>query len=445
MSAGHSILLRGGTLVDPAGGPRRRADVAIDVGRIVAIDDELPAPRDALVVDAEALVLAPGFADVHVHLREPGGESAETVASGCAAAAAGGFTQIWCMPNTAPVSDSVHVARLLRLRAAEVDGPGAGVRVHPIACVTRGMAGAELVDFAALRAAGAAAFSDDGLPVADAAVMRRAMQWAVELDTMVLDHCEDLALTGDGVMHDGPVALRLGLPGIPRLSEASCIARDAALCLETGARLHVCHVSNAESVEIVRYYKSRGARLTAEVSPHHLLLTDERVGEWDTHAKMKPPLCEASDRAALVAALEDGTLDCIATDHAPHAPAAKATTFDAAPFGIIGMESAFPALHTGFVAEGRWTLEFLVDRLAAAPARVMGRSDFGTLRVGAAADVVLLDIEAAWTFAPTDLRSRSRNCPWLGEPMRGRVAATIAGGRVAFVSDDAAPRGLGPV
>ncbi len=443
----ESVAIRGGTVVDPSQGLNARRDVVIENGRIARLTE--PGKGEArTVIDASGLVVAPGFVDIHVHLRYPGGDASETVETGTASAAAGGFTSICCMPNTSPVADSTLVVSAIIDRAASPRSTG--VRVHPIAAVTKGQTGTELVDFAALASAGAVAFSDDGRPVGNAAVMRRAMECVRDLGSVILDHCEDLSLTGDGVMHEGPAALRLGLKGIPRLSEASNVARDCALALATGARLHICHVSNVESVEVIRWYKSRGAPVTAEVSPHHLTLTDELVatgtagrGPFDTHAKMKPPLCEESDRRALIAALEDGTLDCIATDHAPHSPASKAAGFDEAPFGIIGMENAFPVLHTEFVATGRWTLEFLVDRLTARAARILGLPA-GTLSVGAAADVALLDPASQWTVDAERIVSRSRNCPWVGQEMKGAVAGTLVAGRVVWSSPllDGARRGL---
>jgi dihydroorotase len=284
-----------------------------------------------------------------------------------------------------------------------------------------------------MQRAGAGAFSDDGLPVQNAEMMRMAMELAHDIGAVIFDHCEDLSLTGEGVMHEGRVSLRLGLRGIPRVSESAIVARDCMLALATGARLHVCHVSNVESIEAIRHFKSRGAPVTAEVSPHHLTLTDERVRAYDTNAKMKPPLCEESDRLALIRALEDGTIDCIATDHAPHAPATKEDTFDVAPFGIIGMETAFPVLHTAFVATGRWALPWLIEKLTSAPARVMGKEGkWGTLGVGLPGDLVLLDVEEEFEMSVERLGSRSRNCPWLGERFRGRAVLTMVDGGVVF-------------
>jgi len=448
-------VIRGATLLDPMQRINRRSDLRISGGRIAESGEGLSVRAEEGEIDATGLVIAPAFADIHVHLREPGGESSETVASGCAAAAKGGFAQLWCMPNTSPTIDSTLVTRFVRDRASEHErsgGVGAGVRVHPVACISQGMKSELLTDFGALWEAGAGAFSDDGLPVANAGMMRRAMQALVDLPPnrwggkpVVLDHCEDLSLTGPGVMHEGRVSADLGLPGIPRSSEAVGIARDCALSLETGCRLHICHVSTRDSVEVVRFFKRRGAPVTAEVSPHHLLFTDERVrrseahGLADTHAKMKPPLCDESDRMALIGALEDGTIDCIATDHAPHHPESKQRPFEDAPFGIIGLETAFCSLHTGFVATGKWTLEFLIERLTAAPARVMGWDSFGSLTVGQSADLVLIDPLCEWTFEESDLGSKSRNCPWIGARMTGRVVATIIGGRVAYACDGVCP------
>lgn len=453
--ADRSILIRGATVIDPAQGIHETADILVRDGKIASVGSALATEHHADVVEAAGLVACPAFADIHVHLREPGGEPSETIATGCAAAARGGFAQVWCMPNTSPTIDSTLVTRFVVDRAKEHASRGeigSGVRVHPVACISKGMRSEELADFGALWEAGAGAFSDDGLPVAHAGMMRRAMQALVDLPPnqwggkpIVLDHCEDLSLTGAGVMHEGSVSADLGLAGIPRSSEAVGIARDCALSLETGCRLHICHVSTRDSVEVIRFFKRRGAPVTAEVSPHHLLFTDERVrhpdhpGLGDTHAKMKPPLCDESDRAALIAALEDGTIDCIATDHAPHHPASKQRPFEDAPFGIIGLETAFCSLHTVFVVSGHWSLEFLIEKLAAAPARVMGWDNFGSLRAGNSADLVLIDPNVEWVFGETDLGSKSRNCPWLGSSMVGRVVSTMVGGKVVFAAPVGSP------
>ena len=421
----ESMLIYGGTVVDPASGVHEARDVLISNGRIDAVEAGISKERASTHVDATGRIVAPGFVDIHTHLREPGGEASETVASGTHSAATGGFTTVFCMPNTTPVNDSPMIVKHI-IREAEQAGYA---RVLPVAAVTTGMGGERLNDYAALLEAGAGAFSDDGLPVANAAMMRRAMQCIAPLDVVIMDHCEDMSLTGPGVIHEGTVSARLGLPGIPRLSESVLVARDAALALETGAHLHICHVSNVESIEAIRHFKARGARLTAEVSPHHLTLTDERVRDFDVNAKMKPPLCDETDRIALIEALEDGTIDIIATDHAPHAPAKKETTIDQSPFGILGFETAFAVLHREFVATGRWTLDFLIERLTVGPARIVGGS-WGTLRPGSSADLAIIDPASDWTYSEADIRSRSRNSPWLGESFMARVVQTVFEGRI---------------
>ncbi|MFM9958702.1 MAG: dihydroorotase [Phycisphaerales bacterium] len=436
-----TTLIANARVIDPSQGLDAARHVLVDGGVIKALPPTTQTPVADRVIDARGCVVAPGFIDLHVHLREPGGEASETIRTGTRAAALGGFTTVFCMPNTNPVCDNPITVKYILDRAADA-GP---TRVAPVAAVTTGQQGELLTDFAALREAGAGALSDDGRPVIASELMRRAMEHAASLGIVILDHCEDMSLTGEGVMHEGPTALRLGLRGIPRASEAACVARDCLLSLLTGCRLHICHVSNIESVEAIRHFKKRGAPVTAEVSPHHLTMTEVAVagvaggggvtgrGAYDTHAKMKPPLCEESDRLALIEALEDGTLDCIATDHAPHSPASKATTFEVAPFGIIGMETAFPVLCDAFVKTGRWTLPFLVDKLACAPARLMGDTPQtkgrGTLAPGAPADVVMLREGEAWRFDEARLGSKSRNCPWLGSTFHAGVVGTMADGK----------------
>ncbi len=438
-----AVLITGATVVDPSQSISAKRDVLIEKGRISAIEASIPSARAAHTIDASGLLLTPGLIDIHSHLREPGGASSETIETGTRAAAAGGFTTVFCMPNTNPVCDSPVVVRYIIDRAEQVGS----VRVTPIATVSKGQQGEFLADLGALQLAGAGAFSDDGRPVMNAQVMRRALQYARMLDFPIFDHAEDLDLTADGVMHEGRVSLRLGLKGIPRSSEATIVARDAALALETGGRLHICHVSNRDSVAEIRHFKERGAALTAEVSPHHLTLTDEAVAAGDgysTSTKMKPPLCAEEDRQALIEALEDGTIDCIATDHAPHFPASKDTLFDAAPFGIIGFESAFAVLYTEFVATGRWKIDFLIERLTSAPARVVGGATgaLGTLRPGSLADIALFETGAGFRFDEASLRSRSRNSPWLGSTFKARTAATLFAGREVFAHPGVFPSGV---
>ena len=426
------VLIRGARLIDPAQGIDGVRDVLIERGMVAAIDEKIPKDRADHVIKARGLIAAPAFIDLHVHLREPGGEISETIASGTRAAAAGGYARIFAMPNTRPVCDSPVMVKQTLDRAREA----CGVRVYPVGSVTRAMDGSQLTDFGAMQRAGAGAFSDDGLPVQNAEMMRMALECTRDVGGVIFDHCEDLSLTGEGVMHEGTVSLRLGLRGIPRASESVVVARDSMLAQTTGARLHVCHVSNVESVEAIRYYKDRGAPITAEVTPHHLTLIDERVGAYDTDAKMKPPLCDEKDREILIGALEDGTIDCIATDHAPHAPATKGDTFDKAPFGIIGMETAFSVLHTEFVVTGRWPLSFLIEKMTASPARVMGRQgEWGSLAVGREADVVLLDVEDDFDMSADRLVSRSRNCPWLGRRLSGRPVLTMVAGQIVYADE----------
>ncbi|MEQ8850616.1 MAG: dihydroorotase [Phycisphaerales bacterium] len=425
-----SLLITGGRVVDPSQGLDEPRDVLIVDGQIEAVDRGVSRERAARTIDASGLIVSPGFVDIHTHLREPGGEVSETIESGARSAAAGGFTTVFCMPNTRPVCDSSLIVRSIIERACAAGH----ARVVPVASVTTGMSGEHLNDYTALLEAGAGAFSDDGLPVANAQMMRRAMQSIADLGAPIFDHCEDLDLTGPGVMHEGVVSARLGVPGIPRNSEALCVMRDCALALETGAHLHICHVSNVESIEAIRWFKSRGARVTAEVSPHHLTLTDEAVDAFNVNAKMKPPLCDETDRVALIEALEQGIIDIIATDHAPHAPATKDTTLDQAPFGILGFETAFPVLHREFVETGRWTLPFLIERMTIGPAQIVGGA-WGTLKPGSPGDVVLLASDRSWRYESSMIRSRSRNTPWLDEMFPGGVEATIFGGRVTHVHE----------
>lgn len=426
------LLLKGGRVLCPKSNLDTAADVLIANGVIQQVAPSITPPAGARVIDATSKIIAPAFIEPHAHLREPGGEASETIASATHAAARGGYCAVFGMPNTRPTCDSPTIVSFILDRAAAPEA--SGVRVHPVASVTKGMAGEQLTDFAALKAAGAAALSDDGLPVADANIMRRAMQWACELNLVILDHCEDLPLTGPGVMHEGRASARLGLPGISRLSESVCVARDCAIAHDTGCRLHICHLSVKESVEAVRHWKSRGAPVTAEVSPHHLCLTDAAVESLSTHGKMKPPLCDDADRQALIEGLQDGTIDCIATDHAPHARALKALPFEEAPFGVIGMECAFPALYAEFVATGRWSLAFLLEKMSLAPARCVNLPE-QAITQGARADLVLIDPElgpAPYADGTGQLASRSANNWWDWTKRIAGIAMTIVDGKVAF-------------
>lgn len=428
------LLIRGGRVIDPGrfDGP---ADVHLAGGRIAAViprgggapegpPSNFPHPS-ARILDAAGKLVVPGLIDLHVHLREPGFEHKETIASGCAAAVAGGFTAVCCMANTDPVNDRPEVTELILRRAAE-----AGLcRVHPVAAVTRGLAGRELCDFAALQAAGAAALSDDGRPLCDSRLMRRALAEAAPLGLPVISHSEDPYLAAGGVMNEGPTAARLGVAGIPNACESIMVLREIALCELTGAPVHIAHVSTAEAVRALREAKARGLPVTAETAPHYFALTEEAVLSRGADAKMNPPLRREADREAVRAGLADGTIDCIATDHAPHAPAEKAAGLEAAPFGVIGLETALP-LALGLVADGVLALPDLLATLTRNPARVL-RRECG-LEPGRPADITVIDPDAAYTVTPELFRSRSRNSPFLGMTLRGRAWATLVGGRLVY-------------
>jgi dihydroorotase len=434
------LLIAGGRVVDPASGRDEVADVLVEDGRIARVGREIVADG-ARVIDASALVVAPGFIDVHTHLREPGLEYKEDITSGTRAAARGGFTTVCAMPNTEPAMDTRSVVEFV-LRAA---GERAVVRVLPIGAVTRGRQGAELAELADLADAGCVAFSDDGAPVADATVMRRALEYATGLGLAVIDHCEEPSLAKDGVMHEGWVSTRLGLRGQPAAAEEALVARDIALADATGAHVHIAHISTRGAIEAVRAAKARGVRVTAEVTPHHLTLTHEAVAfgadghaaelAYETNAKVNPPLRSADDVAACVAALADGTIDCVATDHAPHAVVEKLCEFDDAAFGISGLETAF-GLCMRLVHGGRLSLAALVERMTLGPARALGLErtvlGIGTLAEGAPADIVVLDPDAAWVVEPERFASKGKNTPLAGVELRGQVVATIAGGRLVF-------------
>src|SRR5579883_1710560 len=374
------------------------------------------------IVDCRGLVLVPGFVDLHSHLRQPGFEHRETIATGTQAAAAGGFTTVCCMPNTEPPIDNVGTLRYV----LDVAQREAAVRVLPVAAVTRGRAGRELTDMAELAAAGAVAFSDDGDPVASSAVMRHALEYAGSFERVVVDHCEDRALTKGAAMHEGLVSERLGLPGWPAAAEAIMVARDVALAQATGSRVHVAHLSTAGSVDIVRNAKRRGVRVTAEVTPHHLTLTDECVeqGAYDANCKVNPPLRTGRDADALVEGLLDGTIDAIATDHAPHAVVDKAVEFEQAAFGISNIETAFGQLM-GLVHDGRVPFDLVIDKLTTGPCSVFGLALPDD-------DWVLLDPDAEWTVDTASFRSRGRNTPLQGMMLRGRVMLTICRGAVVY-------------
>ncbi len=424
------LLLKGGRVVDPAQGLDGTADVLIDGGTIAAVGPALP-PGGARVVDAAGFVVCPGFIDMHVHLREPGQEHKETIATGVAAAVAGGFTAVACMPNTSPINDSAGITEYILKKAGE-----AGLaRVYPIGAVSRGSQGEQLADIGELKQAGCVAVSDDGRPVATALLMRRALEYAGMFGMPVIDHCEDASLKGEGVAHEGFHASALGLRGIPAAAEALMVERDVTLAELTGARVHIAHLSVRGSLRAVRAGKARGVPVTCEVTPHHLVLTDEALAGYDTNVKMNPPLREAADRDALIEGLTDGSVDAIATDHAPHHADEKRVEFDHAPFGIIGLETAVPLALDRLVHAGHIGLPRLVELLSANPARILGVAG-GTLAPGSAADVTVLAPDHTATVDLSRSRSLSRNSPFGGWSLRGAVAATIVGGQVCYVNPD---------
>jgi dihydroorotase len=418
------ILIRGGRVIDPAAGLDARADVLLLDGKIGSVGANL-AREGAEVLDAAGCVVAPGFVDLHVHLREPGREDVETIATGARAAAAGGFTSVCAMPNTDPVTDNQAAVGFIVSQARRAGT----ARVYPIGAVSLGQKGEQLAEFGELVGAGAVAVSDDGRPVATAHLMRTALEYAASFGIPVIDHCEDVSLSAGGAMHEGLVSTRLGLKGIPRSAEDVIVARDIQLAELTRGHVHLAHCSTAGAVEMVRAAKARGVRVTAEVTPHHLALTDAACGGYDTHAKMNPPLREARDVAALRAGLADGTIDCIATDHAPHHYDAKEQEFDNAPFGVVGLETALGVAVTELVDGKVLDLPGLVRCLATRPAEIAHLAA-GTLAPGAAADVVVFDPAALWTVEPAEFFSKSRNTPFAGRQLRGRVRWTIVGGTV---------------
>ena len=435
-AGGRPLLLKGGRVVDPGRSIDGACDLLLRGGVIEQAGRDLPVAGAAVVEIPAGFVVCPGLIDMHVHLREPGQEHKETIASGAAAAVAGGFTAVACMPNTDPVNDHAGVTvQILRKAAA------AGLaRVHPIGAVTRGSRGEEMTEIGALRAAGCVAVSDDGHPVADALMMRRALEYASMFGMPVIDHCEDPSLKAGGAAHEGYYASALGIRGIPGAAEEIMVARDVTLSELTGGAAHIAHMSTRGSLRAVRHGKERGVRVTCEVTPHHFTLTDEQLS-YDTNCKMNPPLREAADRDALIAGLIDGTIDAIATDHAPHHADEKAVEFELAPFGVVGLETAIPLaldrlVHTGLLPIGR-----LVELLATNPARILGLPG-GGLAPGAPADVTVLAPDATTTVEVTRFRSLARNTPFDGWRLRGGVAAVLVAGRTVYANDQVAGAGV---
>lgn len=423
------LLIANGYLIDPSQGVKAGRNLLIEDGRVAGIlnySDDVP--EDAEVFDAAGLIVAPGFIDLHVHLREPGQEYKETIATGAAAAVAGGWTSVCAMPNTDPVNDNAAVTRFIIEQAERAQL----ANVFPIGAITKGSRGEELAEMGEMREAGVVAVSDDGRPVPSAGMMRRAMEYARGFDLPVVDHCEDRSLAADGVMHEGVWSLRLGLRGIPALAEELDAWRDCALAELTGARVHLAHVSTRGAIEAVRCAKERGLSVTCEVTPHHFTLTDEAVEGYDTNTKMNPPLRSRDHVQAILDALSDGTIDAIATDHAPHHADEKALEFDRAPFGITGLETAVGLAFDRLVHRGIIGLDRLVELCSTNPARIFKLEGRGTLRPGAWGDVTILDPNLRWTFDARRSRSKSRNTPFDGWTFQGAAVATIVAGRVLY-------------
>ncbi len=424
------ILIRGGRVIDPARKINEPADVYLLEGKVEGVGRNLGTPAGAMVVDASRQVVAPGLIDVHVHLREPGQEDLETVATGAMAAAAGGFSAVCAMPNTDPVCDNQGVVGFVKAQAQRAGK----ARVYPIGAISLGQKGQQLAEFGELVGAGAVAVSDDGKPVVSSHLMRTALEYARTFGIPVADHCEDPTLAG-GAMHEGVVSTRLGLKGIPSAAEEIMVSRDLLLAELTGGHIHLCHMSTRGSVDLIRRAKERGVRVTAEACPHHFSLTHEACEGYDTNAKMNPPLREAEDREAIRQGLKDGTIDVIATDHAPHHYDAKEREFDDAPNGIIGLETALGLAITELVTTRLLPLPELVARMSTIPAKIFGLPG-GTLAPGSPADVVVFDPAVEWTVRPQEFFSRSRNTPFAGRRLTGRASVTIVRGQVVFQRPD---------
>jgi dihydroorotase len=421
------LLIKGGRVIDPAGGRDETGCLVLENGTVKDFvpGDQAPKGFEGRVIDASGNWVVPGLIDMHVHLRDPGFEWKEDIRTGTRAAAAGGFSSVACMANTKPVNDHPEVTRYIREKA-EREGAAA---VFPVAAVTRGLEGKEMTDFAELAEAGAVAFSDDGKPVASSLMMRRALEYAKAFGLLILSHSEDAELCRGGAAHEGWTAHRLGLPGIPSAAEEVAIARDILLARQTGGKLHIQHISTRMGVDLLRMAKRAGLSVTGETAPHYFTLTDASLEGYDTNAKMTPPLRGEEDRMAILEGLIDGTIDAIATDHAPHDDYVKRCEFIAAANGIIGLETALP-LSLTLLSGGKVSPVRIVELLSANPARILALSGKGSLRKGADADVTIIDPEAEWEYLPADVRSKSRNSPFFGWKLQGRAAATIRGGRV---------------
>jgi dihydroorotase len=425
-----SLLIKGGRVISPEDSLDGVLDVLVENGVVSQIAPNLPAHADD-TLDARGLVICPGLVDIHAHLRVPGGEISETLETGLAAAVAGGFTSVCAMPNTRPVNDSPESTRAM-IEGAQSIGLA---RVFPIAAVSKGSEGVELTDFAQLVEAGAVAFSDDGRPVKTAELMRQAMEKALFLEVPIIDHCEDPNLSAGGVINQGAASERLGLKGIPNASEDVCVARDLGVAEVTGAHIHVAHLSTGQACKMVREAKRRGVRATCEVTPHHFTLADDAVEKYGTHAKMNPPLRSSADLSAILAGIADGTVDALATDHAPHTPELKAKPIADAPFGVIGFETALALGLTELVQPGKISLPHLIVLMSTNPARIIRQRvnpNLGRLKLGGIADITIFDPDCDWVYRAAGGRSKSRNSPFDGWTFKGLVTTTIVSGKVVY-------------
>ncbi len=430
MANSSSLLIEGGRVIDPSQGIDRITNVLIENGRIAAFD--AIATGDVRTVDAQGKIVAPGLIDMHVHLREPGREEDETILTGASAAIAGGFTSIACIPNTEPPIDTQATVEFIQHLASRADQ----CNVYVVACVSKNREGKELAEIGQLVQAGAVAFSDDGAPVYDAELMRRALEYCQMFDKPILNHAEVRELTQGGVMHEGLVSMVLGLPGMPASAEDVMTARDIALADATGGRVHMMHVSTSGSIDLIRRAKGRGVRVTTEVCPHHFTLSDECLRSFDSNFKMSPPLRGQSHVEACIAGLVDGTIDVICTDHAPHAREKKMRELDQAPFGIVGLETALGLVVTQLIEPGHLDWPQAIAKMTINPARILGIPK-GTLAIGADADITIIDPDVAWTVDPAKFRSKSTNTPFGGWTLRGRADTVIVGGRIKFQADGA--------
>jgi dihydroorotase len=418
------VVIKNGIVIDGFGG-EEKADILINYGIIKGIDKNIDA-SDAIVIDAEGRYVLPGFVDMHTHLRQPGFEEKETIKTGTEAAAAGGFTTVACMPNTNPPIDSEVVVEYVKA-LAQREGV---VKVLPIGAMTKGMKGEEITEMAKLKKAGVAALSDDGFPIMSAGIMKRVMTYGKMYDLLMITHCEDKTLSGEGVVNSGIIATMLGLKGIPREAEEVMLARNIILAKATGAKLHIAHVSTKGSVELIKRAKEEGVNITAEVTPHHLTLTDEAVYNYDTNTKVFPPLRSREDIEALIEGLKDGTIDAIATDHAPHTKDDKKVPYDMAPFGISGLETAFSVINTFLVQTGIITMKALVNYMSMNPARILGISN--GIRVGATADIVIVNPYEEYTVDKEKFKSKGKNTPYHGMKLKGVVEYTIVEGQIRY-------------